>query len=82
MIRFPCQKATILEVFTYFQINLTIHSFQESCTPMLVFKNLKNIHLSWISNFHALNVMSSFCTFRISARLPALSLSAQFSQSE
>ena len=54
MIRFPCQKVIILEEFTYFQIALTIHSFQESCAPILFFKNFKNSHLSWISNFHAL----------------------------
>ena len=55
MIRFPCQKVVTLEEFTYFQKTRTIHSFQESCAPILFFKNLKNSHLSWISNFHALN---------------------------
>ena len=54
MIRFPCQRVTILEEFVYFQIALTIHSFQASCAPILFFKNFKNSHLSWISNFHAL----------------------------
>ena len=54
MIRFPCQKAIILEDFTYFPIALTIHSFQESCAPILFFKNFKNSHLSCISNLHAL----------------------------
>ena len=52
---FPCQKVTILENIIYFQISLTTNSFQKSCAPILFFKNLKNSHLSRISNFHALN---------------------------
>ena len=39
IIRFPCQKVTIVEEFTH--LPLTIHNFQETCAPIYSLKTSK-----------------------------------------